>query len=51
MLQLKRTQKNKDGQEEKNQDYFRCTILCGYCGKRSHDEDECHIIHRKSRKT
>ena len=30
MLQLKRTRKNKDGQEVKHQDHFRCTITCGY---------------------
>ena len=29
MLQLKRTQKTKDGQEVKHQDHFRCTITCG----------------------
>ena len=28
MLQLKGTQKNKDGQEVKHQDHFRCTIMC-----------------------
>ena len=32
MLQLRRTQKTKDGQEVKHQDHFRCTITCGYCG-------------------
>ena len=43
MLHLKRTQKTKDGQEVKHQDHFRCTITCGFCGKRRHYEDECHI--------
>ena len=50
MLQLKRTQKPKDGQEVKHQDHFRCTIRCGYCGKRRHYEDECHIKRRQSEK-
>ena len=30
------------------QDHFRCTITCGYCGKRRHYEDECHIKKRES---
>ena len=50
MLQLKRTQKAKDGQEVKHQDHFPCTITCGYCGKRRHYEDECHIKRRESEK-
>ena len=50
MLQLQRTQKTKDGQEVKHQDHFRCTITCGYCGKRRHYEDECHIKRRESGK-
>ena len=25
-----------------HQDHFRCSITCGYCGKRRHYEDECH---------
>ena len=50
MLQLKRTQKTKDGQEVKHQDHFRCTITCGYCGKRRHYEDECHIKRGESKK-
>ena len=48
MLQLKRTQKTKDGQEVKHQDHFCCTITCGYCGKRRHYEDECHKKRRES---
>ena len=32
----------------KHQDHFRCTITCGYCGKRRHYEDECHIKKRNS---
>ena len=50
MLQPKRTQKTKDGQEVKHQDHFCCTITCGYCGKRRHYEDECHIIRREYEK-
>ena len=50
MVQLKRTQKTKDGQEVKHQDAFRCTIMRGYCGKRRHYEDECHIKCRESEK-
>ena len=50
MLQLKRMQKTKDGQEVKHQDHFRCTITCGFCGRRRHYEDECHIKRRKSEK-
>ena len=26
-----------------HQNHFRCTITCGYCGKRRHYEDECHV--------
>ena len=48
--QLKRTQKTKDGQEVKHQDHFRCTITCGFCGKRRHYENECHIKRRESEK-
>ena len=43
MMPLKRTQKTKDCQEVKHQPRFRCTKKCGYCGKRRHYEDECHI--------
>ena len=50
MLQLRRTQKTKDGQEVKHQDHFRCTIRCGGCGKRRHYEDECHMKRRESEK-
>ena len=50
MLQLRGTQKTKDGQEVKHQDHFRCTITCGYCGERRHYEDECHIKRRESEK-
>ena len=34
----------------KHQDHFRCTITCGYCGKRQHYEDEFHIKRRESEK-
>ena len=50
MLQLKRMQKTKDGQEVKHQDHFRSTIACGFCGKRRHYEDECHSKRRESEK-
>ena len=35
MLELQRKQKNKDGQKEKHQDRFCCTITCRYGGKDS----------------
>ena len=50
MLQLKHTQKTKDGQEVKHQGHFRCTITCRYCSKRRHCEAECHIECRESEK-
>ena len=50
MLQLKRTQKTKDGQEVEHQDHFWCTKTCGYCGKRRHYADECHIKRCESEK-
>ena len=43
MLQLERQQHTKDGKPVTHQDHFRCTITCGYCCKRRHYEDECHI--------
>ena len=43
MLQVKRQQHTKDGRTPTHQDHFRCTITCGYCGKRRHYGDECHI--------
>ena len=43
VLQLKRQQHTKDGKTVTHEDHFRCTITCGYCGKRRHYEDECHI--------
>ena len=43
MLQMKRQQHTKDGKTVTHQDHFRCTITCGYCGKRRHYEDKCHI--------
>ena len=48
MLHLKRTQDSKDVQEEKHQHHLRRLITCGYCGKRRHYEDECHIKHQES---
>ena len=50
MLQMKRQQHTKDGKPLTHQDHFRCTITCGYCGKRRHYEDECHIKKRESDK-
>ena len=50
MLQLKRTQKTKDGRDVKHQDHFRCMVTCGYCGKRRQYEDECHRKRRESEK-
>ena len=50
MLQMKRQQHTKDGKTVTHQDHFRCTITCGYCGKRRHYEDECHIRKRESDK-
>ena len=50
MLQMKRQQHTKDGKPVTHQDHFRCTITCGYCGKRRHHEDECHIKKRESDK-
>ena len=43
MLQMKRQQHPKDGKTVTHQDHFRCTITCGYCGRRRHYKDECHI--------
>ena len=50
MLQMKRQQHYKDGKTVTHQDHFRCTISCGYCGKRHHYEDKCHIKKRESDK-
>ena len=36
MLQLKRQQHTKDAKTVTHRDHFRCTITCGYCGKRRH---------------
>ena len=43
MLHMKRQQHTKDGKPVTHQDHFRCTITCGYCRKRRHHEEECHI--------
>ena len=50
MLQMKRQQHSKDGNTVTDQDHFRCTITCGYCGKRCDYEDECHKKKRESDK-
>ena len=47
---MKRQQHTKDGKPATHQDHFRCTITRGYCGKRRHYEDECHIKKRESDK-
>ena len=47
MLQVQCKHEAKDGQEVKHHDQFRCTITCGYCGKRRHYLDKCHIKLRK----
>ena len=47
-LQMKLQQHTKDGKTVTQQDHFRCTITCGYCGKRRHYEDECHIKKQES---
>ena len=50
VLQLKRQQHTKIGEAVTHQHHFRCTITCGYCGKRRHYEDECHIKKRETDK-
>ena len=50
MLQMKPQQHTKDGKNVTHQDHFRCTITCGYCGKRWHYKDECHIKKGNSNK-
>ena len=50
MLQLKRQQHTEDAKTVTHQDHFRCTITCGYCGKRFHYEDECQIKKSESDK-
>ena len=50
MLQMQRKQKTKDGQKVKHQDRSRCTITCRHCGKRRHNEKECHMKRRESEK-
>ena len=50
MLQMKRQQHTKDGRAVTHQDHFRCTITCGYCGKRRHYKDKCHTKKRESDK-
>ena len=50
VLQLKRQQHTKERETVTDQDPFRCTITCGYSGKRCHYKDECHIKKRESDK-
>ena len=47
---MKRQQHPKEVKPVTHQDHFRCTITCGYCGKRRHYEDKCHIKKRESDK-
>ena len=51
VLQLQRQQHLRDGKTLTHQDPFRCTIICGYCGKHRHYKGECHIKKRNSDKT
>ena len=50
MLQMNRQQHTKDEKSVTDQDHFRCTITCGYCGICRHYEDECHVKKRESDK-
>ena len=50
MLEMKPQQHSKDGKNVTHQDHFRCIITCGYCGKRRHYKDACHIKKRESDK-
>ena len=50
MLQMKRQHHSGDRKTVTHRDFFRCTITSGYCGKRRHYEDECHIKKRESDK-
>ena len=50
VLQLKRQQHTKDGKTVNHQEHFRCTITCGFCGKRRHYKEECRIQKRESDK-
>ena len=50
MLQIRRQQHSKDGKTVTHQDHYRCTITRGYCGKRCHYKDDCHIKKREADK-
>ena len=43
-------QETNDGAKAKTPDHYRCTITCGFCGKRKHYEDECYHKQRLSAK-
>ena len=45
----KKQETNKGG-KAKLPDHYRCTITCGFCGKRKHYEDECYHEQRLSAK-
>ena len=50
MLQMKRQQHTKDVKTVIHRDLFRCTITFGYCGKRRHYKEECHLKKRETDK-
>ena len=47
MLRMKPQQHSSDGKTVTHQDHFRCTITCGYCGKRRHYEKR--MSHKETR--
>ena len=49
VVQGKQQEKN-TGAKAKLPDHYRCTITCGFCGKRKHYEDECYHKQRLSAK-
>ena len=50
VLELKRQQHITNGKIVNHHNHFRCTITCGFCDKRRHYEDKCHIKRRRSDK-
>ena len=49
VVQGKRQETN-TGAKPKLPDHYRCTIICAFCGKRKHYEDECYSKQRLSAK-
>ena len=45
-----RKQETNTGGKVKMRDHYRCTIICAFCGKRKHYEDECYHKQRLSAK-